>query len=205
MLSWEDFLQQYQHTYFRIALPHLKTKVTAFLNEPIDNQKKTFSAVTKEYKNLVLRYDSSLALDYTFPKVRVFEYDGLVYSFERMPARQWSRGVNTQNSRISSSLIQNEIEYNHELLTAAWNSYPESNLIKACEKLKDPMNLAISLTDRFWISESITDILPMLWYNKSIIGLIDIPNKKLLVQFPPILQEIQDYLVFTNQKEWSCG
>lgn len=202
MITWEDFCQYYQNTFFRVSIPHLDVKVVVYFRDISD--KKYFIANTVEFKDLVLKFDSSLAIDYSIPKVRMFEHEGSVFSFERLPARQWTRGVCQKNSRIMSPLKTCGIgvpPYSLKVMKSAWESLPQPSLLLALEKLNLANQIGVTLTDNFWISESFdNNMLYMLWYNQFIIGRINPEDHQITVGFPIMKQEVIDYLHITKEE-----
>ena len=208
-LTWEDFQQHYKDTYFRIVLPNLKIKVVVYFLEVLDGgERKSFIAKTEKMKDLILKFDTALATDFLMPPVRIFEHDGQVYIFDRLPNRQWARGVCSKNSRISSPLDRIGLlapSHNFSILQSAWDHVHTSTIIDAVAKLSQPVQIGVTLTDHLWISEGISTTVSttLLWYNAGVIGYVHMKKKEIEVKFEIMMQEVQDYLLRSKQEDWS--
>ena len=207
-LTWEDFQQYYRDTYFRISLPNLKMKMVVYFSEVVDEGKrKSFIAKTEKMKDLILKFDTALVTDFIMPPVRMFEHEGLIYAFNRLPQRQWSRGTCSKNSRITSPLHPAGIinpAHEFSILQSAWDHVHTPTIIDAIAKLSNPIQIGVTLTDHFWISEGIeeTSVNPLLWYNLGAIGCVDMKTMRIELKFRIMLQEVQDYLLRSKQESW---
>lgn len=210
-LTWEDFLQYYQSTYFRVVLPHFKQKIVVYFRDVIDHQKYTFFADTENYKSMILRFDSSLVIDFSLPPVRMFDCNGIVYSFHRVPGRQWSRGVCNKNARIICPLnfMGWSMQYwTLPILQSAWDSIQAPSLQAAIEEIRNN-NLVVSRTfdTNFWVSnhyEANKDLF-WLWYNNQSIGSVNARTQTITIEFTQLIQEFNDLLKKTDQTEWKLG
>lgn len=207
-LTWDDFCQWYQNTFFRVTLPHLNKQIVVFFHGVSNSKKGTFVATSQEYNDLVLNFNSSLSVDFSPPPVRVFGHEGIVYSYERLPARQWSRGVCSNNSLISNMLQKVGLpspKLSIPILESAWNYKHDKTIIDAVLKLKSKDIISTALSDNFWISESINDKIKEypLWYNHRLIGHIDEKKKVIIVGCKHMVIEFIDYLRNTSQPGWS--
>ena len=205
-LTWEDFQQHYKDTYFRIALPNLKMKMVVYFSEVVnEGRSRSFVAKTEKMKDLILKFDTALITDFVMPSVRMFEHEGLIYIFDRLPNRQWSRGCCSKNSRIYSPLGKAgipHISHDFSILQSAWDHAHTPTIINAVAKLADPIQIGVTLTNHFWISEGIKDVNILLWYNSGAIGYVNTKKREIEIRFAVLAQEVQDYLFRSKQEDW---
>ena len=192
MDTLEDFIQKYKNTFV-----FLKYKNTQILTTFMDTQGDNLIFKSPDLGTIVLKNENAQnTIVTTFPKTGMYNINGHLCLFYRIPERQYKRSPCDKNSAIRTIIgnARQRIDYD-TIEQCFFPMFPKSKaeaitLVNKVGAIALNRNFAVSLAD-------IGDY--DLWYKGYIIG--SITNDVVDVEYEPLLQETQDYfggLVWTS-------
>lgn len=146
--------------------------------------------------DIKLRHETDVRIACVFPERRLFNVEGMALEFIRLPHRQHKRGICKDNIKIYSPVRQLWSTDGHPwnlatLRKALYPTYPAS-AEEALKKLTEHKCISIALSDKFMLSQSITNKKDhfYLWYCDKCIGYF---NKDIFkIEHKLFTQEILD-------------
>jgi hypothetical protein len=218
---WQEFQKQYMNTFFRIKLKSGAKRIVYWHGSlPTNEEKKTFTVLTKNEGELVLKFDSTKYKDFDlkFPPVGMYNLAGVPWAFLRIPQRQWHRGICKGTALIRPMIVSGKSrrisafnEYytslSHETLAGAfWSEYPATiddacNQIDGKECFGRALNRELSIILNFNNSALVLNKLILYWYSLAL-GYVDPVNKEIKTYAHPLTQEVRDYLKRSRQGIW---
>lgn len=214
-----EFTKQYDKTFIRVKFEGSKAHQVVVIkgcvsddeNNPyIIVQNPVIGQCTVNWK------ESKQNIDYTFPKVGLFNHDSGFFMFHRFPDRQWKRGISSGNSHVSDPLftvknhlgrlglapyISSRVEF--QTLSSAFSGFYPKSIDEAIELLLAPRQLGVALDGMFGITKSPTDSpVWLLWKHLSVIGYIHPKEHQLEVVESTFQQEVSDFLKRQQEHTW---
>ncbi len=115
-LGARDFRQRYNHSYGYFTNPSTNKKILVYMSVINDR-----SAEFKDQRDNVYTANADAGVSFEFipVKKRLFVCDNTIYLQERQPARMWARGINSQNTRITSVKTLAKVDLNFKRVVAA--------------------------------------------------------------------------------------
>lgn len=142
MATAGDFRQRYRHSYGYFTVPSDKRKVLVFIQQVDDTVTFVDEGSIKYYG----QPDAGLEFEFIPVQKKLFMLGGELLLVSRRPARQWSRGVNTQNTAVQNITRRRGADLTFAMVKAAFEGKP----VDALENLK--MGLpSFTLSDLFGV------------------------------------------------------
>lgn len=98
-----DFRRRYEHTYVWLSMEQLKKETLVHIDRVEDSSSKigVLHLNSEEYGQLTVNFGSSdHSLKFKYPPVGVFQHGNDAFVFTRRPARQYRRGLCSDNSTM---------------------------------------------------------------------------------------------------------
>ena len=122
-----DFRRRWENSYAWLFMDKLHEETLVYINRVEDNNDKlaTITVTSQKYGQLVLHLGSEeYELRFKYPPVGVFQHGTDVYLFRRRPARQYRRGICTDNSvlwNVTRNIVGNRARFDAEEVQSAFN------------------------------------------------------------------------------------
>lgn len=217
--EFDEFRKQYEKTFIRIKFENTNVyKVVNILACISDDEKNPYFVIhNPEIGQCAIKWnDTRQSLDYSFPKVGLFNHKHGFLLFHRFPERQWKRGITSANSHIGNPLwsiytrIPDYRRLNFEfpsitysVLESAFHGYYPTNIDDAIYEIESESICGVCINGTFGITKN-----PMLqkeylfWKSLSIIGTVDVRTRTIEVIEPVFRQEVQDFLKRKQEFDW---
>jgi hypothetical protein len=139
---------------------------------------------------LVLEEDAPYEMTYTLPHRALFAYNGRAFMLQRVPARQYQRGINSANTQIISVPDGKKMSLSWELLDAFTNKQDYQLLADAVWGRFSKEVVSIPLSCRSMFDRRTQSI----YFDRNAVCKIDREGKKVLVHslFREEIQEMLD-------------
>lgn len=193
--NWEqitnDFRQKFEHTFIRVKI---KEDFEVFFVEQVQYADPPFLILrNKNRGELQLNYDTDFELNFEFPAVGLFDFNGRSYCFVRQYQRQFKRGVCNSTALILSPyaiFFRSNIGMATDVLQAAFNTPSDRNLDQVLP-LSDSV-LSVRLNNHFFVGQDVRKQPTYLfWYMNSVIG--EVIDNKVILHELQFKQEVWDY------------
>jgi len=210
-----EFEKRYLETYLYLEFPNKVTESGFFYLSGVKNRDSTNPLLefSNENWNIVVSPLSDVIITARWPESGLFNYKNTIYIFNKIPQRQWKRGVSSGNSEIrnvGASLAQatGRIYYrlDSEILNAAVKEEYPKTIEDACFNLRYSNNIGLAFSREFSIF--ISPFKPgkdmnefLLTRNETPVGLIFLGEKKIQIMNEFLQQEIKD-LITTEGSLW---
>lgn len=99
---------------------------------------------------LVLDQEAPYEMQYSLPHRGMFEYMDSVFQLQRIPARQWKKGITGDNTRIIRMTDNKPMTIGFELLEAFTNKPAYTHISRALLDKEMQKRPAIALSCRMW-------------------------------------------------------
>lgn len=193
----KEFYKKYQSTYMWMKRKE-KPPIIVFFTGNDDNGLYTF---VHKGSNIKVAHETDVEIFSYFPKPTLFNHHGQMYWFTRKPARQYRRGLCSDNCSIT---IPAEIFWNggskyrskgiDEQILAELFSPTYLDIGQAITSLsEDNKTISVAISPIFGVSlHNKADNKHILWYKTWPIG--EIVNDKIVVTFNELRQEVEDFV-----------
>lgn len=154
----EDFRRRYLNTYVWVYLEAKECEVIALITSVVDDENSVgrITLSTLEFGDLVMNIGSSeYQLKFKYPPVGVFQFGKDAYSFRRIPARQYQRGLCEANSRVRTVTRdlsgRGQDRFGARLVAAAF-SKDRFSFIEALKMLEQKKVRSVALKDNYSVT-----------------------------------------------------
>lgn len=133
-----DFRRRWEQSFAWLFMDKLSEETLVYINRVEDNNDKlaTITVTSQKYGQLVLHLGSEeYELRFKYPPVGVFQHGEDVFLFRRRPARQYRRGICTDNSilwNITRNVVGNRARFDAAEVQAAFDhaTFSEAQALK---------------------------------------------------------------------------
>lgn len=145
--TWRDIQRYYEGTYVKFR----EFGETLFWIQRVREDAITGKSEDGEEFILHLHSDAPYVIDYILPHKAVFQKGEHVYALQRIPARQYKRGLCNDNTQIVNMLTQEKQNFGFPLLKAFVNKQSYPSLDEAIWG-KSTTRRAVALSSRMWFN-----------------------------------------------------
>jgi hypothetical protein len=156
---------------------HRIENITSQFVEGINEEGKTF--------RVELRNEDPYIMSFVLPQKSIFKYRASLYLLEKIPAKQFKRGISDENTKITNLLSGEKAHLSFGILKAYTNKQFQTSLTKAF-KTKEATSI---LTSRFWYKRDSKS----LYLDAKVIAQFD-DNYKHIFILDSFKEEVEDML-----------
>lgn len=203
-LGQDEFVRKFRGTYLMVKTSPKATPQVAYFSD-WSNPFMYFEDADGVQFRVDVNGDCEVYVEY--PKSCVYSSNNSFHVCYRVPARQYSRGINKNNFRIDNPVMDliahpTNISISIGELERSFNPV-YYDLDAACSILDEGKILGVGLNRKFGLSLSAeSDDVNVLWYLTTPIALVDRKNKSISVKAESFTQEVTDYLRRENLAQW---
>lgn len=184
-----DIERYYYQTW--IKLPEFGDKL--FFVQNVSSEMVTGTDDNGDYFELLLSDEAPYPVEYVLPHKAIFQWKERAVMLQRIPARQYRRGLSSGNTKVVDCSTGESISLTTNLLKAFVSKQrfsPFSAAFAAKSKMK-----SVALSPRMWFHRSLgrvcVDFTPVAQY--------DYETKRLTMLLPIFLPEIMQHMVDNNE------
>jgi hypothetical protein len=182
--SWEDIQRYYRHTYLKFK----ETGDTLFYIRDVNPHKVTGTDENGTEFALHLNYDDPYEVDYILPNKSYFQYAKRACMLQRIPAKQYRRGICADNVRITGlsktgGLVAIEVDFEALKAFVSKQAFPSLNTVL----LQKQKPLSVALSPRF----AFVPVGGFLFCDQTCVAQIDAKRKSLTILHPIFKPEIE--------------
>lgn len=120
---------------------------------------------------ILLEEDAPYNMNFTLPHRAMFQYGGSAYILQRIPARQYKRGINTENTRIVDAFSGKVSDLSFKRLEAFVSKAAYSSVNEALYEKKNAKTIGVVLSQRiaFYCPQQVfyLDGIPFAMFNRA--------------------------------------
>lgn len=188
-----DFRQRYRNSYGYFTVPSDNRKVLVFIQSVDD----TVTFIDENRSKYYGHPDEGLEFEFIPVRKKLFMYGEDLFLAQRQPARQWARGVNQQNTRITNVSKHRGEDLLFGIVRAAFEA-PSYDVLTNVKLLEERVLTSITLSDMFGV---VKDVLYL--YDNPIGSFLTGP-KEITLEESLFKQEVMD-LVERNNLGYRVG
>lgn len=177
-----------------------------FKDWKVDTSDKLIAIATDlRKKTLVIPFTTKDLIEVIFPKPGFFTHDGKLFTFSRMPTRQYMWGANNENVYITD-VLNNLIRFKsiQQFSIVTYNSALHRRHVVLSKDILDSPIHGFSLSNTLGVTIHPTEANQhLIWFNSMPIAII--VKNHITITNKNFAQELTDYLVHNNIKEFYCG
>jgi hypothetical protein len=135
-----DFRTRYRYSYGWFTVPADKRKVLVYITK-VDE---VVTFVDEHQATYYAHADEGIEFEFIPVEKKLFMYNGALHLIQRQPARQWARGINSQNTRVTNLSVRRSEELSFGIVKAAFVRTPWDVLQQV-----NTGNTSVVLSDQF--------------------------------------------------------
>jgi hypothetical protein len=189
--NWEDIQRYYRHTYIKFK----ETGDTLFYVRDVRPDKVTGTDQDGTEFALHLNYDDPYEVDYILPNKSYFQYAKRACMLQRIPAKQYRRGICADNVRITGlsktgGIVAIDVTFDTLKAFVSKQAFPSLNTV-LMQKQKP---LSVALSPRF----AFVPVGGFLFCDQTCVAQVDTKTKKVTVLHNIFMPEIKQFIEGTN-------
>lgn len=203
-LGQDEFVRKFRGTYLMVKTNAKATPKVAYFSD-WSNPFIYFQDEDGSDFRVDVNGDCEVYVEY--PKSCVYSSENSFHVCYRVPARQYSRGINKNNFRVDSPVMEllslpTNVGLSIKELERSFNPV-YYDLDAACSVLGEGKIVGVGLNRKFGLSLSCeADNLNVLWYLTTPVAYVDGKKKSISVKAESFTQEISDFLRREKLEKW---
>ena len=203
-----DFRQKYEETFIRVALKD-NLPYEVFLVSKVNTGKPpSLKLINEKWGDLTVNYDTDLDVNFEYPEIGYFLYQGQATLVFKTYQRQWKRGICSSTLFFCFPYMEIVLHnyafplIQEALVTAAFLPRKLYQLSQINTMLNKGSTLSHPLSNSLALGLSLKENnKKLLWFLNKPVGEYNETKKTLVLNEPIIKQEIEDYLKQTDDSD----
>lgn len=192
--NWEDIQRYYRHTFLKFK----ETGDTLFYIRDVSPSRVTGTDENGTEFALHLNYDDPYEVDYILPNKSYFQYAKRACMLQRIPAKQYRRGICADNVRITGlsktgGLAAIEVDFEALKAFVSKQAFPSLSTVL----LQKQKPLSVALSPRF----AFVPVGGFLFCDQTCVAQVDAKRKTLTILQPIFKPEIEKLVEGCNLEE----